>query len=468
MGNSSNTSWNVSELLGDKSKVTTVWKWVADGAKWAFYAPTLSGQSLLNYASNKGYDVLTTVGPGEGVWVNAQTDMTLQLSSGTVVTSANFQNHPSGWSLIATGDTLTPARFNSVLSVTPPSTSDVPNNLTSLWAWDSNSVKWYFYAPSLDANNSLASYAASKGYLDFAGKTLDAGVGFWINKAALPSGVDPQKAMDGLWYGTYYNAQDKVTYTLCQNQGDMIITADGWMTVFLHTNASCSGDGLSGYMRVPYRIDTAYNISVLYGGTLITLDANELPVATLKVSTGTGAASVPTSANRTIAINFVDGSVLSVTLDANTTTPKSVVVQDFSKTQGQYLGRSNSDVVGTNLTLTADGSLSGTLVFVPVLVTANSGADTCTISSANKAMQPGYAGYYLIKSMALSCTSAKGVSYNKVVNGYALPVHASGAAYGERASTVGASKAASIFLSLFDTLDFTRPAIFASDNLVLQ
>lgn len=468
IGNSANMSWNVSELLGDKTKVTTVWKWMADGARWAFYAPSLNGQALLNYANNKGYDVLTTVGPGEGIWVNAQTDTTLSAPSGSAFNSTNFQNHPQVWSLIATGDNLSPARFNAILGVTPPSTSEVAGNLTSLWAWDASLAKWYFYAPSLDANSSLTTYTASKGYLDFAGKTLNQGLGFWINKAVPPSGVNPQKAADGLWFGTFYNAQDQVTYTLCQGQGDMISTADGWITVFLHTNASCAGAGLMAYVRFPYSIDTAYNISVLSGGIIIKMDANEMPVSISKLPTGSGSASAPTALNRSMTVNLVDGSVLSVVLDANTTAPKSLVVQDFSQTQGQYLGRSNSDVVGTRFTIAADGSMSGTLVFVPLFASANAAPDTCDIQSATKVLQPGYAGYYLIKSMALTCISAKGESYNKIVNGYAIPVHSSGVSYGARESVVGSSNAASIFLSIFDSLDFTRLPLFVSDNLVLQ
>ena len=51
-------------------------------------------------------------------------------------------------------------------------------------AWDAVRAAWYFYAPSLDANGGLVAYSASKGYLDFTtnGKSLGAGVGFWVNR----------------------------------------------------------------------------------------------------------------------------------------------------------------------------------------------------------------------------------------------------------------------------------------------
>ncbi|MEI6601738.1 MAG: hypothetical protein WCN21_14745, partial [Comamonadaceae bacterium] len=57
---------------------------------------------------------------------------------------------------------------------------------TTLWAWDSAQFKWYFYAPSLQAQGStaLSDYIKTNGYLDFASasKTLGPGTGFWIYK----------------------------------------------------------------------------------------------------------------------------------------------------------------------------------------------------------------------------------------------------------------------------------------------
>ena len=57
-------------------------------------------------------------------------------------------------------------------------------NLTTLWAWDTATSGWLFYAPSLDKDGTLQNYTIGKGYLDFttAGKTLGPGVGFWVNK----------------------------------------------------------------------------------------------------------------------------------------------------------------------------------------------------------------------------------------------------------------------------------------------
>jgi hypothetical protein len=184
LGNSSTGSLDVAGSFGDATKVSTVWKWIANSTKWAFYAPSLVGQSLIDYAAGKGYDVLATIAGGEGFWVNAKTTSTTALPAGTAIASASFQAMPSGWNLIAVGDNKTPSEFNIALSATPPAVGVVPTNLTTLWAWDSTNSAWYFYAPSLDASSSLSSYITGKGYLDFttAGKTLGPGVGFWVNR----------------------------------------------------------------------------------------------------------------------------------------------------------------------------------------------------------------------------------------------------------------------------------------------
>lgn len=186
VGNSVNAPLDVATTLADASKVTSVWKWVSTGAgKWAFFSPALTGQALSDYAVGKGYDVLTTINGGDGFWVNAKTAFTAQLPVGAAVTSTSFQTMAFGWHLIATGDTKTPSGFNTDLSVTPPTAGVVPQNITTLWAWDSALSKWYFYASSLEAQGgtALSDYITSHGYLDFtaANKTLGPGVGFWVN-----------------------------------------------------------------------------------------------------------------------------------------------------------------------------------------------------------------------------------------------------------------------------------------------
>ena len=98
-----------------------MWKWVPSKSSWAFYAPSLVGQQLTDYATSKGYDVLTTINGGEGFWINAKAAFTAQLPAGTLLMSDSFRSTLfPGWNLIATGDNPTPSQFNQALSATPP------------------------------------------------------------------------------------------------------------------------------------------------------------------------------------------------------------------------------------------------------------------------------------------------------------------------------------------------------------
>lgn len=181
-GNSSSASLDVAAAFGDAGKTLTIWKWVAAAAKWAFFAPSLAGQALNDYAAGRGYDVLSGINAGEGFWVNAKVAFSAPLPAGAAVTSTSFQNMASGWNLVATGDNRTPGQFNVDIGTTPPAAGVVAENLTTLWAWDATLANWYFYAPSLENSGGLASYIASKSYLDFGTRTLLPGTGFWVNK----------------------------------------------------------------------------------------------------------------------------------------------------------------------------------------------------------------------------------------------------------------------------------------------
>jgi hypothetical protein len=179
LGNSLNQALSVASLYGDPGSVTTVWKWDA-ASGWQFYTPLMDAATLQSYATAKGYGVLATINPGEGYWVNANASPTLAPQSGTsfALTSVNLAK---GWNLAATGIDLTPSAFNANLKA-----SLFGTGVTTLWAWDNTSSRWYFYAPSLEAQGgtALSDYIASKNYLDFttANKTLGNGTGFWVNR----------------------------------------------------------------------------------------------------------------------------------------------------------------------------------------------------------------------------------------------------------------------------------------------
>ncbi|MCX7172039.1 MAG: hypothetical protein NTY41_17660 [Proteobacteria bacterium] len=185
LGNSLDQSFQVSALYGDATWVSAVWKWDAAQKHWQFYSPAMDTASLQSYASKNGYGVLSEIKPGEGYWVNAKAVATQGIRSGAAfnLTSTNLV---SGWNLVATGNDVTPSAFNLSLSTTPPAAGSVPQNLTTLWAWDNPTRTWYFYAPSLEAQGStaLSDYTAGKGYLDFnaKSKTLGNGTGFWVDR----------------------------------------------------------------------------------------------------------------------------------------------------------------------------------------------------------------------------------------------------------------------------------------------
>jgi hypothetical protein len=189
LGNSVNAPITVSATFGDPNQVATVWKWLPASSKWAFYSPALADGGLA-YAIGKGYDFLTTINGGEGFWVNAKAAFTVPLPAGTVVPTHSFQDQPDpaqnkllkAWNLIAVGDKVMPSVFNLGLSASPPASSTIPLNVTTLWAWDNAAGNWYFYAPGLDAAGGLVSYITTKGYLDFGVKRLDPTMGFWVNK----------------------------------------------------------------------------------------------------------------------------------------------------------------------------------------------------------------------------------------------------------------------------------------------
>jgi hypothetical protein len=203
-GNGTAAPLEVSAVMGDATKVISVWKWLPVSGKWAFYTPTLASQSLADFAASQGYEVLSTIEGGEGFWVNAMAEMALPLPVASLIQSSDFMPAvsdpatpggpralPGGWSLIATGDKPTPSQFASALATrysNPPTAGQVYLTLTTLWTWDASQGAWYFWAPNLVNDGGLTSYLAGKGYRDFTIRpslpagTISPTTGFWVNK----------------------------------------------------------------------------------------------------------------------------------------------------------------------------------------------------------------------------------------------------------------------------------------------
>jgi hypothetical protein len=177
-------------VAGVTENIVTVWKWNASEQRWAFNSPQLDTAGNAAYAASKGYEVLATINPGEGFWVNALNPITLPAQSGTGFNwnGLNFPALPSGFNLITTADGFTPSEFNLQVSPTPPAPGVIPtDNFISLWAWDAANATWYFYSPLLEATGGLpavCAYANSHFYRCFSdhGKLLGLGTGFWVNR----------------------------------------------------------------------------------------------------------------------------------------------------------------------------------------------------------------------------------------------------------------------------------------------
>ncbi|MBI3044835.1 MAG: fibronectin type III domain-containing protein [Betaproteobacteria bacterium] len=206
VGNSLNITLDVVAIFGNQdapvagvtANIDSIWKWDPVSDNWAFYSPQLTAAGNAAYVSDPAhpYQLLSTVEPGEGYWVNATAAITLPDQSGSTFSynATNFAALPTSalsttsWYLISTFDTLTPSQFNINMTPTPPAPGVVPTtNFVSLWSWDAAQQKYYFYAPILEATGGLAavkSYADTNGFLHFQdfGKTLGIGVSFWVSR----------------------------------------------------------------------------------------------------------------------------------------------------------------------------------------------------------------------------------------------------------------------------------------------
>jgi len=90
LGNGWSQSLPVATLLGDKTKITTVWKWDTTTSGWQFFTPSITAQELQNYAINKGYGVLSKIHAGEVFWVNVSQIFNLILPDSTPLGCSDF------------------------------------------------------------------------------------------------------------------------------------------------------------------------------------------------------------------------------------------------------------------------------------------------------------------------------------------------------------------------------------------
>ena len=105
----------VADAFGDKTKVTTVWKWTATG--WAFYSPDLADGGGA-YAASKGYDFLTTIKSGDGFWVNAKSTFSVTLPA----SAAPVVSNPEALAAITAGFKA----FSDMYATALPTSTTVP------------------------------------------------------------------------------------------------------------------------------------------------------------------------------------------------------------------------------------------------------------------------------------------------------------------------------------------------------
>ena len=172
VGNGVNTPITVAETFADATKVSSVWKWLPETGKWAFYSPAMADGGA-TYTMGKGYDLLTTINEGEGFWVNANAAFAVSLPAVTAAcggTGTALNLGPS-WNL-AGNNVNTPMDVGA--------TFGDPGKVSSVWKWVPSAKKWAFYSPTM-ADGGKA-YAAGKSYDLLA--TINAGEGFWVNTVA--------------------------------------------------------------------------------------------------------------------------------------------------------------------------------------------------------------------------------------------------------------------------------------------
>ena len=138
--------------------IVSVWKWT--GTTWSVYLPGEGTPGT--YAASKGFGQLTTIGAGEGFWVNSTGVLDVSL---TGTPASGGLSLAVGWNLVGLKGTV--AKTVSALVVEP-------EKIISLWKWEGST--WSVHLPG---EATPGSYAASKGFGVLA--TINPSEGFWVN-----------------------------------------------------------------------------------------------------------------------------------------------------------------------------------------------------------------------------------------------------------------------------------------------
>ena len=154
----------ISEIL-DEGMDSTVFLWKWENNTWAVAIPSLSSEDETAYIQAKGFTALTDLKAGEGYWLNASGEFTMDVAGLPGETQSLVLS--SGWNLVGLKKPE-PVQVADLISGNKQS-------IISVWKWQTNA--WAVYLP--DQEGGGAAYAQSKGF-DLL-EEIKPGDGFWIN-----------------------------------------------------------------------------------------------------------------------------------------------------------------------------------------------------------------------------------------------------------------------------------------------
>ncbi len=184
VANSKTTPIITNSQLNGSAKITSVWKWNTLDQKWAFYSPFMTSDQLTAFAQSNRYDVLNSISPKEGFWVNAAGTGSLANfieppDVNATVVSLTAQDLVPGWNLVGSADHQTACQIHGRLN---DSLNAAGKTIKSVWAWNATSAQWHLYAPSLE--NTGGTVAADDipnlSYLPL-NVAMPSTEGFWVN-----------------------------------------------------------------------------------------------------------------------------------------------------------------------------------------------------------------------------------------------------------------------------------------------
>ena len=160
--------------------VTTVWTWDKSAAKWNFFAPSMTPTALSTYAASKGYGVLTTIQKGQGFWVNAASNITMNLAANPIVGS---WSNPVGADVTGTSLVLTFFANGDYMlaqsTVVGTSTATVqqlqvwPGLEHGAYTWNSSTGAFVTACPTVDTNGTAGTSGGySGGFTSYGGSPI--------------------------------------------------------------------------------------------------------------------------------------------------------------------------------------------------------------------------------------------------------------------------------------------------------